>query len=74
MIEYYLSSNNKMCYITKIQVFSQTKHTLSPFALKLTNLQASTWQPSNLLPLTNQPIGFSTCGQPKDGVCNAHCR
>jgi len=28
MIEYYLSSNNKMCYITKIQTFSPTKHTL----------------------------------------------
>ena len=26
MIGHYLSSNNKMCYNTKTQIFSQTKH------------------------------------------------
>ena len=29
MIRYYLSSNNEMCYSTKIQFFSPTKHTLT---------------------------------------------
>ena len=29
MIEHYLSSNNEICYSTKIQPFSPTKHTLS---------------------------------------------
>ena len=28
MIEHYLSSNNKMCYNAKTQIFSPTKHTL----------------------------------------------
>jgi len=29
MIGYYLSSNNEMCYSTKIQTFSRTKRSLS---------------------------------------------
>ena len=29
MIEYYLTSNNEMCYSAKTQTFSPTKHTLS---------------------------------------------
>ena len=53
MIGYYLSSNNEMCYSTKTQTFSPTKHTsalhMSMFGKAVADYDSlELWNPSYL--------------------------
>ena len=66
MIGHYLSNNNKMCYSTKIQIFSPTKHALNrpPMHLSLSAVSRCTCTPTQTLVFVVCSSGWSVKSTP----------
>jgi len=66
MIGHYLSNNNKICYSTKIQIFSPTKHALNrpPMHLSLSAVSRCTCTPTQTLVFVVCSSGWSVKSTP----------